>query len=508
MTISGPADKPPTTSLVAGKYELVRMIGRGGMGSVWEAKHVSLGPKVAIKFVDVEQAQSEEARTRFQNEARAAASIQSKHAIKVHDHGLLEDGRPYIVMELLVGDPLDKRLDLLKVLPIGDTARMVQQVARALQQAHDSGITHRDLKPENIFLERGPDEDVDSAKVLDFGIAKMKGAHALGVSSTTKTGMLMGTPFFMSPEQARGLKSVDYRSDLWSLGVIVFRCVTGVLPFDGESLGDLLVKICAAPIPVPSHVMPGLPPQFDAWMMKALDREPTQRFQSALEMAESLAMVAGISVRLHSRRTPDVPLAFQGTEYLPAMTPSRQPSNPGPGSVPTQAAGLPNANLYPQPPAGVTSAPFTASAGIPAKSSWVGAVAIGAAILGVVVGGVFMLLRSSPSTATVIVTPPPVAAAPPPPVVAPVPPPPPVDPVPVPAVPDVPVGVRSAPHPTPRGAPRASSNTSHGGVAQPVPLPQVKPQARGAAPILTPVAQPVLTPISRPPAGGASDPGF
>jgi eukaryotic-like serine/threonine-protein kinase len=130
MSMSGssePLDRPPTTELVAGKYELVRLLGRGGMGSVWEAKHISLGTRVAIKFVEVEQAQNEEARERFQNEARAAATIQSKHAIKVHDHGLLPDGRPYIVMEMLVGEPLDKRLDVLRRLSLPDTARMVQQ---------------------------------------------------------------------------------------------------------------------------------------------------------------------------------------------------------------------------------------------------------------------------------------------------------------------------------------------------------------------------------------------
>jgi serine/threonine-protein kinase len=127
------------------------------MGSVWEARHASLGTKVAIKFVEVEQAKSSEARDRFQNEARAAATIQSKHAIKVYDHGLLDDGRPYIVMELLTGEPLDSRIALLGRIPIQETARLVMQVAKALQQAHDAGITHRDLKPENIFLVRRPE---------------------------------------------------------------------------------------------------------------------------------------------------------------------------------------------------------------------------------------------------------------------------------------------------------------------------------------------------------------
>ncbi len=250
-------EKPPTLGLVAGKYELVRVIGRGGMGSVWEARHVSLGTRVAIKFVDVDEAKSEEAKARFQTEARAAATIQSRHAIKVYDHGILEEGRPYIVMELLVGEPLDRRLKLLRRLLLADTARIVLQVARALQQAHDAGITHRDLKPENIFLEQSPDDDEETAKVLDFGIAKIRDpARVLGLSSTTKTGVLMGTPYFMSPEQVREPKTVDHRSDLWALAVVVFRCVTGALPFKSESLGDLLVKILHGPHPGPLERAP------------------------------------------------------------------------------------------------------------------------------------------------------------------------------------------------------------------------------------------------------------
>ena len=167
-------DAPPSIGPVAGKYELVRLIGRGGMGTVWEGRHVSLGTRVAIKFIDVEYADSQEARTRFDNEARAAATIQSKHAIQIFDHGVTDDGKPYIVMELLVGEPLDARLDRLGRISLGDTARILRQVGRALARAHERGIVHRDLKPENIFLVRTPDEDDEIAEVLDFGIAKFK----------------------------------------------------------------------------------------------------------------------------------------------------------------------------------------------------------------------------------------------------------------------------------------------------------------------------------------------
>jgi serine/threonine-protein kinase len=368
----------PTTALVAGKYELVGLIGRGGMGSVWEGRHTSLGTRVAIKFIDAEYAHSPDARSRFDNEARAAATIQSKHAIQIFDHGTASDGRLYIVMELLEGEPLDKRLGRVHSLPLADTARIIRQVGRALQRAHEHDIIHRDLKPENIFLVRGPDDDEDVAKVLDFGIAKMRAAPgAVGVSSSTKTGTLLGTPFYMSPEQARGLRSVDHRSDLWSLGVIVFKCVTGVLPFDGESLGDLLVKICTVPVPLPSHVLPSLPAELDAWMVRALDRDPDRRFQTAGELAEALATLAGISVRRDLSSSGSTPQPVTSppvpNETLPALGPPFELA----GSVPILTA---------------TSAPFTASSPRPTRgSARIGI--FGAATLGLLLGVGIILFK-------------------------------------------------------------------------------------------------------------------
>src|SRR5580700_2954693 len=265
----------PVSGLVAGKYEVLHLIGRGGMGSVWEGRHTSLGTKVAIKFIDPEFADSKEAQHRFVTEARAAATLHSKHAIQIFDHGLTDDGRPYMVMELLTGEPLDKRLDRLGTLTLQETARILGQVCRALQRAHTSGIIHRDLKPENIFLVHVPDEDDEVAKVLDFGIAKIKVAPGeQGLTTSTKTGAVLGTPYYMAPEQARGLRTIDTRADLWSIGVIAYKCITGVLPFEGESVGDLLVKICTSAPPVPSQTVPGLPMAFDNWFAKALEREP------------------------------------------------------------------------------------------------------------------------------------------------------------------------------------------------------------------------------------------
>jgi eukaryotic-like serine/threonine-protein kinase len=388
---------PPARGLVAGKYELSHLIGRGGMGSVWEGRHATLGTRVAIKFVDAEYADSPEARQRFMTEARAAATIQSKYAIQIHDHGLTDDGRPYIVMELLVGEPLDRRIERVGRLALSDTARILGQVCRALQRAHEAGIIHRDLKPENIFLVRSPDDDDEIAKVLDFGIAKFRASPGeAGLSSSTKTGAVLGTPFYMSPEQARGLRNIDHRTDLWSLGIIAYKCVTGVLPFDGESVGDLLVKICTGPLPVPSLVVAGLPPAFDGWFARSLERAPERRFASASELSSALAMAAGVSQRAHSGRSHE---ASFPSGVSPHASSARLKE------VAPRATPVVSSQPFATPPAaGVTSAPFTASAS-PAGSSrgiWAGIVA--AAVLGGTLGvvGVARLVspRSTPTTVT------------------------------------------------------------------------------------------------------------
>jgi serine/threonine protein kinase len=280
---------------VAGKYRLTRLLGRGGMGSVWEGIHSTLGTRVAVKFIDAEHAESAEARRRFENEARAAATLRSKHVVEVYDHGLMDDGRPFIVMEFLEGEPLDRRLERVGRLPARDTARLVAMICRALSKAHAAGIVHRDLKPDNVFLVWDDEDGSDVVKVVDFGIAKFTDSQ--GPVSATRTGSVLGTPYYMSPEQARGLRSVDRRSDLWSVGVITYRCVTGHLPFEGEAVGDVLVKLCTAPLPVPSRIVPDVPPGFDAWFERALSREPEGRFQTAAELATSLALVCGLSVQ-------------------------------------------------------------------------------------------------------------------------------------------------------------------------------------------------------------------
>ncbi len=278
-------------TVVAGRFRLTRLLGRGGMGSVWTAQHLGLDIPCAVKFIEGDFANMTEAHQRFEREAKAAAQLRSPHVVQILDHGVC-DGRPYIAMELLEGEDVGKRLQKTGKIANGELVTIITQVCRALTKAHSLGVVHRDLKPDNIFLVR--DDDREIAKVLDFGIAKSN-STALDGGSNTKTGAMLGTPYYMSPEQAQGTKSVDYRSDLWSLAVIVFQCHTGRLPFESEALGDLLVKIIVHPVPVPSTVVPGVTMAFDRWFFRAASRDPAQRFQSSKEFADTLALALGVS---------------------------------------------------------------------------------------------------------------------------------------------------------------------------------------------------------------------
>jgi serine/threonine protein kinase len=278
-------------TLLAEKYRLVSLLGRGGMGEVWRAEHLGLRSPVAIKLMNPETVSNPEALARFNREAQAAASLRSPHVVQILDHGLdplLQV--PFIAMELMEGESLAARLERVGRLSPADTARVVAHIARALARSHEAGIVHRDLKPDNVFLIRGDDEEI--AKVLDFGIAKAN-TQSLDPASVTRTGAVMGTPYYMSPEQISGAKGVDYRTDLWALGVIACQCLTGKLPFQADTIGGLVLAICTEPIPRPSQLGPA-PVAFDAWFERALARQPAQRFQSARELAEELRRVCGV----------------------------------------------------------------------------------------------------------------------------------------------------------------------------------------------------------------------
>jgi serine/threonine-protein kinase len=259
------------------------------MGSVWLAENLTLRSEVAIKFIEPSIIDHPVSQRRFKREAEAAARLQSSHVVRVFDYGV-EDEVPYIVMERLVGQSLRERLERDVRLSPADTLQVAVQVCRALERAHQAGLVHRDIKPDNIFLVEEAGEIF--VKVLDFGIAKAIESDdgAPRSRQNTDTGTLLGSPQYMSPEQAHGAKHVDSRTDLWSLALVVYECLTGHQTFRGDGWGELVLKICRDPMPQPS-ASAQVPVGFDEWFEKATQRNPTERVDDAREFARGLSEV-------------------------------------------------------------------------------------------------------------------------------------------------------------------------------------------------------------------------
>jgi serine/threonine-protein kinase len=280
-----------TGQLLVGKYRVAREIGRGGMAAVYEAEHIALGKKVAVKVLAAELSNSAVVIERFFREARAAASVKSPYIVEVYDSGRLEDGRPFIAMEYLEGESLYDRMARVRLIDPMTTVRVITQCAKGLVKAHAAGIVHRDLKPENIHLTKN-EEGEEIAKILDFGLAKFYAPVRTDEKTArlTREGAVFGTPAYMSPEQVKGQGTVDHRADLWALGCMAFECLTGRPVWNtDQGVAMTFAAIAAAAPPVPSKFRPDLPPAFDEWFKKALERDVTKRFQTAKELAEALA---------------------------------------------------------------------------------------------------------------------------------------------------------------------------------------------------------------------------
>lgn len=270
---------------IAGKYLLLRRLGEGGMCVVFEAEHVNLRQGLALKVLRPELADDAGCVTRFEREARAAAQLRSPNVAKVFDVDYLPSGTPYITMELLVGVDLGAELGRSGRLPVELAVDYVRQACAGITEAHALGIVHRDLKPENLFLtELGELTDRKLVKILDFGIAKNVSDNA---RKLTAPDAVFGTVDYMSPEQIRSASHVDHRTDLWSLGVILYELLTGRTPFHGDARA-VIAQIVSDPVPPPTALVPDLPPSLVATVMKALHKDPAKRFQSAGEMREAL----------------------------------------------------------------------------------------------------------------------------------------------------------------------------------------------------------------------------
>ena len=319
---------------VVDRYTIVRLLGQGGMGAVFEARHATLARRFAIKFLLPALAANREVLRRFENEAKAAGGLEHPNLVAVTDFGRTADGAPYLVMEFLEGSDCAALLQRAGPLPIGRAVNIVVQACRGLAVAHKAGIVHRDLKPENLFLCDAGDGG-DLVKVLDFGIAKLRPADA---GLTTGTGTTFGTAHYMSPEQARGAGGIDQRADVWSLGVVLYELLAGRRPFEGEQFLHVIHEILTAePAPI-RDLRPDLPSGLVMAVSRAMTKDAAQRSPSVQVWADSLAPFVETRPGFSKPATPHAPAA--------ARTMPTPPTYPGParqsprGSVTRWVLGL------------------------------------------------------------------------------------------------------------------------------------------------------------------------
>jgi len=273
--------------IIDGKYVLRRLLGSGGSGSVYQAEHAAIGHRVAIKVVHASRLRRDVNFERFQREAKICGTIRHPHVGQIYDVGELEDGTPFMVMELHEGRSLGDILEE-SVLPIAAVVEMTRQLLAGLAAVHHAGVVHRDVKPDNAMIVRASSGDL-VLKLVDFGISKFVRAD-IRERALTKKNIIIGSPDYMAPEQLRG-HDVDARTDLYAVGVLLYQAVTGSLPFDGESLTDLMAAIVRDPVTPPSRLRTDCPPELEHLILKAISRDPADRFQTADDMSRQLVYV-------------------------------------------------------------------------------------------------------------------------------------------------------------------------------------------------------------------------
>jgi serine/threonine-protein kinase len=375
---------PPSRDgdVLDGKYKILRKLGEGGMGAVYAGEHVRLGKPIAIKVLHAGASAHNETATRFEREAQAASRIGSDHIVEVFDIGTTPSGERFMVMEYLDGEPLRTRIRRLRRLRPVDLAPLAIQLLQGLHAAHAAGIIHRDLKPDNIFIVREKAGRKDFVKILDFGISKFAQVGA-DSGAATRTGTIMGSPNYMSPEHVQASSEVDARSDLYSVGIILFEAVTGKIPRKGGTFAELLFKVVYEPVPDPRTVEPDLDEAFAAIVMKACAQRREDRYQSAPELiaaleaylasAPALAQLGSSTIALDAQGAPAPAGSSPGSTSQPswrnASWPSANgplpgavaaaPSNPGAGSV--SQRGVPSPGFAPGAQAGAPPQPFSDS---------------------------------------------------------------------------------------------------------------------------------------------------
>jgi serine/threonine protein kinase len=346
---NGPPSRPPVGDLVPGavvaqKYELRHALGSGGMGVVWAARHLGSGDLVALKFLRPGGADDRDSLKRFLREARAAASVRHPHVVAIREVLELPDGPPVLVMELLAGETLRTRLAREPRVSLEESAAILLPVASAVGTAHAQGIVHRDLKPDNIFLSRDARGSL-TVKVLDFGIAKVTRAsddHASHGHGLTGSGEVLGTPNYMSPEQVFGERDIDQRCDIWALGVILYECLSGIMPTKAANVGQVFKLIVAGGIKPLDQVLTAVPADITSLVHRMLARRRDQRPFDLNEIAQVLGKYTTVSVPAFG--PPHIPTVQLPAEGAGGPVPNadetlRRISITGPGLDPAEVEG-------------------------------------------------------------------------------------------------------------------------------------------------------------------------